>query len=193
MRTTRRFLAVVALLLGGAAPAGVAQSGASDARDGFFWGVLDGAGQGAPGCAAFAARLERTLSRLPDEELERFAQGWAAWWDLSYRWDLWGAAYLINGGASDDGFDYFRGWLLTRGSRAWALAARDPDGAFDDVTPGTEAECEDVVVALPVAYEERFGREAPDAGAREPGGTRWTETDLPRLLPRLAKRFGTQE
>ncbi|MFL6076856.1 MAG: DUF4240 domain-containing protein [Mycobacteriales bacterium] len=32
----------------------------------------------------------------------------------SYQGDLWGAAYLINGGASDDGFDYFRGWLIAR-------------------------------------------------------------------------------
>jgi hypothetical protein len=30
--------------------------------------------------------------------------------DRSYRNDLWAAGYLINGGCSDDGFDYFRGW-----------------------------------------------------------------------------------
>ena len=28
---------------------------------------------------------------------------------------LWDAAYLINGGCSDDGFDYFRGWLVDQG------------------------------------------------------------------------------
>ena len=29
--------------------------------------------------------------------------------------DLWAAAYLINGGCSDEGFDHFRGWLIAHG------------------------------------------------------------------------------
>jgi hypothetical protein len=39
-------------------------------------------------------------------------------WDLmaeSYTNPLWAAAYVINGGCSDDGFDYFRGWLIAQG------------------------------------------------------------------------------
>jgi hypothetical protein len=28
---------------------------------------------------------------------------------------MWVAAYLMNGGCSDDGFDYFRGWLIAQG------------------------------------------------------------------------------
>jgi hypothetical protein len=31
--------------------------------------------------------------------------------------DQWGAAYLANGGCSDDGFDYFRGWLIGQGRK----------------------------------------------------------------------------
>jgi hypothetical protein len=127
---------------------------------------------------------------MPASALEQFAQAWAAWWRDSYRWDLWGAAYLINGGSSDDGFDYFRGWLLTRGSAAWARASRGPDTAFDDVVPGTQAECEEIVGTLPNVYEERFRRDAPDAGQRQPSGQGWTEATLPQRLPRLARRFG---
>jgi hypothetical protein len=33
----------------------------------------------------------------------------------SYRTVLWAAACLINGGYSDDGFEYFRGWLIVQG------------------------------------------------------------------------------
>ena len=43
--------------------------------------------------------------------------------DDSYRWDLWGAAYLANGGCSDDGFDYFRGWLIGQGRKVSARCA----------------------------------------------------------------------
>ena len=49
----------------------------------------------------------------------------------SYSWDLWGAAYLINGGCSNDGFDYFRGWLLAQGRATWEAAIRDPDSLAD--------------------------------------------------------------
>jgi hypothetical protein len=49
----------------------------------------------------------------------------------SYRWDLWGAAYLINGGCSDDGFDYFRGWLLSQGRAIWQATLADPDSLAD--------------------------------------------------------------
>ncbi|WP_217498085.1 MULTISPECIES: DUF4240 domain-containing protein [Sphingomonas] len=33
----------------------------------------------------------------------------------SYRWDLWRAAKVAKGGVSDDGFEYFRTWLISRG------------------------------------------------------------------------------
>jgi hypothetical protein len=45
----------------------------------------------------------------------------------SYRMELWGAAYLINGGCSNDGFDYFCGWLLGQGRATWQAALADPD------------------------------------------------------------------
>jgi hypothetical protein len=38
----------------------------------------------------------------------------------SYQGDLRAAAYLINGGASDDGFEYFRGRLITQGREVYA-------------------------------------------------------------------------
>ena len=32
----------------------------------------------------------------------------------AYRWDIWAIAFIINGGCSDDGFEYFRGWLVRK-------------------------------------------------------------------------------
>ena len=45
----------------------------------------------------------------------------------AHDWNLWGAAYLMKGGCSDDAFDYFRGWLVAQGRRTWERALRDPD------------------------------------------------------------------
>src|SRR5262245_53974222 len=45
----------------------------------------------------------------------------------SCSWNLWGAAYLMNGGCSDDGFEYFRAWLMAQGRRTFEKAVEDAD------------------------------------------------------------------
>ena len=50
---------------------------------------------------------------------------------------MWGAAYVIHGGCSDDGFEYFRRWLISRGRKAYEAALADPDSLAQlDVRPG---------------------------------------------------------
>jgi hypothetical protein len=80
----------------------------------------------------------------------------------AYRQDLWGAAYLINGGASDDGFDYFRGWLLAQGRETWEAALADPDSLADvvdeDLGEGFEGfEGEGMLSVARHAYESATG------------------------------------
>ncbi|MFH8391757.1 DUF4240 domain-containing protein [Streptomyces sp. NPDC018036] len=51
-------------------------------------------------------------------------------WDLvaeSCTNPLWAAAYFINGGCSEDGFDHFRGWLIAGGREAFERVVADPD------------------------------------------------------------------
>ncbi|WP_455569765.1 DUF4240 domain-containing protein [Streptomyces werraensis] len=60
-----------------------------------------------------AHRATERLATRPAEEIVAAQQ---VLWDLmadSCTNPLWAAAYLINGGCSDDGFDYFRGWLIS--------------------------------------------------------------------------------
>jgi hypothetical protein len=42
-------------------------------------------------------------------------------------WDHWGAAHLICGGSSDDGFFYFLAWLVGLGRDSFTRIAEDPD------------------------------------------------------------------
>lgn len=56
--------------------------------------------------------------------------------------DLWGAAYLINGGASDDGFYYFRCWLIGMGREVYEAAVANPDSLADAAAEGIDAEAE---------------------------------------------------
>lgn len=74
---------------------------------------------------------------------------------------LWGAAYVIGGGCSDDGFDYFLGWLVAQGRTVFDRAVADPDSLADVVDENTTAECEDMLSAAWDAYQELTGDEPP--------------------------------
>ncbi|MEV8377179.1 DUF4240 domain-containing protein [Kribbella sp. NPDC056861] len=77
--------------------------------------------------------LTKALGELAPEEIAGFGVQLERLLAESYRWELWGAAYLINGGASDDGFDHFRGWLVAQGREVWEAALAGPDSLADVV------------------------------------------------------------
>jgi hypothetical protein len=79
-----------------------------------FWAMVEAArppGAGDCDCDQHAARLVAALAELPAAEILTHQHLHDELMAGSYRWDLWGAAHLLNFGCSDDGFDYFRGWL----------------------------------------------------------------------------------
>jgi len=76
---------------------------------------------------AVAEEMTAILAHRDRAQIVAFAQPLSDLLDRSYRVDLWAAAYLINGGASDDGFDYFRGWLISQGQTVYDEALADPD------------------------------------------------------------------
>lgn len=145
-----------------------------------------------------------SLVQLSPEEIVGFADVLDALMARSYRNDLWGAAYVINGGCSDDGFDYFRGWLLAQGEQVFEAALRDPDSLAEAVPaevgsqgPPEESRwigCEAILYVADDAYEVATGgRPLPGPRRRkELMGERWEAADLPRRYPRLWARFGVR-
>jgi Protein of unknown function (DUF4240) len=82
-----------------------------------FWRLIDTArGEVADSAhtEAVAARATILLSALPPEEIIAAQRVLSSLLAESYQTLLWAAAYLINGGCSDDGFEDFRGWLIAQ-------------------------------------------------------------------------------
>jgi hypothetical protein len=114
----------------------------------------------------------------------------------AYTWDLWAAAYVINGGCSDDGFEYFRAWLISRGSDTFEKALADPDSlaSLRGLEPD-ECELESLLYVAAEAYEEAAESELPESKVKrpsKPAGKRWSEEgdDLAKRVPKLWKKFG---
>ncbi len=161
--------------------------------DDSFWQLISTARAEARDEGEQAAALADLLAALPAGEIAAFDRIYAAHHARAYTWRLWAAGYVINGGCSDDGFHYFRDWLMARGRACYELALADPDALADEPWDEEEdAEAEDVGYAASHAYERVTGTELPASGvgdAGSPAGEAWEEEDLAELLPRLSARF----
>jgi len=158
-----------------------------------FWKLIEKSGEQSGECEAQAAALAWLLSAQTAGAIQAFDDIFAAKRADAYRWDLWGAAYLINGGCSDDGFEYFRCWLIGQGREIFESALKNPD-SLADVLSGDEddLECEDLLYAADRAHEDLVGDPLPPrtySGPSEPHGSEWDEDDLAEMFPRLAAKF----
>lgn len=52
----------------------------------------------------------------------------------TYNSEMWCAAYIMNGGCSDDGFEYFRNWVISRGKDTYFKAKQNPDNLITEVS-----------------------------------------------------------
>ena len=103
-----------------------------------FWRIVDRARAVNPVNPEVEAAAK--LSRLSLEQIVAFEDIFDQMTNAAYTMDLWGAAYTINGGASDDGFYYFRCWLIGMGRDIYGKAMADPDTLADVVSPTWDAE-----------------------------------------------------
>ena len=69
--------------------------------------------------------LGEELAKLSGEEIIHFDNRFSFYRGQAYTWDLWAAAYIMNGGCSDDCFMDFRGWLIGKGKETYFKALED--------------------------------------------------------------------
>ncbi|RZO64175.1 MAG: DUF4240 domain-containing protein [Sandaracinaceae bacterium] len=109
-----------------------------------FWEIVDGCKRESGGSFALRTRLlAASLASSSASELHSFAQHFSAAVDQAHTVDLMQAADLMSGGVSEDGFVYFRRWLVSLGSRVHHDALADADTLADVElgAPGGEDDC----------------------------------------------------
>lgn len=169
-----------------------------------FWKLIDASRRGkADDLDGQAEALAVRLSKLPVKELVSFQDHFNRFAALAYRADLWGAANLINGGCSDDGFDDFIGWVISRGEKVFRAALADPDSLARVAGEGN-VEFADLSVAASRVYLQSTGADDfYDLLPRRPAaklkgdlrcwsgldGNGMDEAKCRRLYPRLFKQF----
>ena len=162
-----------------------------------FWTIIESGGAKAlADQERQLAAIHQQLLELSPDEIRDFLQLFKQKLADAYTWDLWGAAYRINGGCSDDGFDYFRSWLISRGRAVYEAAIANPDTLAAVTDPERDDyEFEDLLYIPLIAYEELTGEEMPPIDFHwpsEPRGQHWGLDDdeqVSKRLPMLAKAY----
>jgi uncharacterized protein DUF4240 len=156
-----------------------------------FWNIIESAGRDVNGNVDLIAKAVgvRLIKETP-AEIQEFDRFLCEKLDAAYSHELWGAAYLIRGGCSDDGFEYFRAWLISRGRISFEAAVADPDSLAAVVTPDPDPlqfECEALLYTAWRAYKEVAGTEMPQGAKRKPilRGVAWDFDDSDETAKRL--------
>lgn len=132
-----------------------------------FWEIVDSTREAADGDPEeHADLLVERLAGLDDpESVLDFARHFETRFHRAFRWDLWGAADIMLGGADEESFDYFRCWLIGQGRHVFEGALHAPDdlaSLVPEFDPEADGEAEDLGYAADEAYEQLTGVRLPD-------------------------------
>ena len=138
--------------------------------------------------------LKAGIGMLSRNDANDFAILFDTMMDRAYTRELWGAAYVINGGCGDDTFDDFRSSLISRGRSCFERAIAEPDSLADEPFHETAWFYEGYQYAvgdrIKAVAGMRPGRRHPLPD--RPSGEDWVEGDLSELFPRLHAKFTTE-
>jgi hypothetical protein len=139
--------------------------------------------------------LADRLRKLPASQIVDFERQRQQLDKQAYTWEIWGAAYVIEDGCSDDCFRNFRAYLISLGRGPYEMALRNPDSLASVVQDAEQGDWENADNVAPDAYQGVTGNDfpfdTPDLSGN-PRGQQWDDKDVAALVrryPRLAARF----
>ena len=161
-----------------------------------FWEIISDVNRAAVG--DMDGKVEALTTRLQSMDADRvlaFSRVFDSLMDKAYTWDLWAAAYMIQGGCSDDGFMDFRSSLISLGRETFEQAVSSPETLADmDATALDSLGFEGFAYPPTSVYQEMTGT-LPEYGTphpKEPAGQPWDEDEgvLAARFPKLWSRYG---
>lgn len=164
-----------------------------------FWEIIEAArrptGLGPRDPSADPDSLKRVLVPMADDEIEGFMVEFLHRQRELYRWNIWGAGYVIAGGMSDDSFHYFLSWIIGKGRACYDAALRDPGSLGDYVVDGADVDNE-LLEYVAIEILDKRGKPDPRDSVgfyidmEDPAGVSFDEDTVAESFPALAKRFG---
>lgn len=106
---------------------GVARAVEGAMDDAAFWATVEATTVYEADTDRQTKALFTALSHLSADEVVAFNTAFERKIVEACSWDLWAVDYIAHGGASDDGFRYFRCWLISKGRDLFDRLLAQPD------------------------------------------------------------------
>ena len=135
--------------------------------------------------------LKTILLTLEPGDIEKFDNTFTALLAASYDYKVWGASYVINGGCSDDCFDYFRQYLIGHGKEKFYQTIKDPESCASWIKSEEEDNWEGLQSPAMEAFKQKTGKNIPKTYQPkfELKGKPFDEETVMKQYPKLAKMF----
>lgn len=142
------------------------------------------------------SELKNELLKLTANEVLEFDNKFRTLRGKIYNWDFWAAAYIINGGCSDDCFSDFRGWLIGQGKTIYESAVNNIE-TLTNLTETNGGDWEGLSYIPTEVYEKMTGDDMPQGIQEnfEISGEEWEEDEieLKKKYPKLWDKFGSKK
>ena len=107
--------------------------------------------------------LVKEIEKLTPKEIIGFRLRTDKFLYDTYNSEMWCAGYIMNGGCSDDGFEYFRNWVISRGKETYYKGKENPDSLISEFIEGEDYyDFESFWYVALTAFENKTGKELYD-------------------------------
>jgi Protein of unknown function (DUF4240) len=128
-----------------------------------YWAIIDKSLKNGNSVGNQEAFLVNAIGQLTPKEMIGFRLRTDKLLHDTYTSEMWCAGYIMNGGCSDDGFEYFRNWIISRGKETYYKAKANPDNLIEAVLQGAEFyEFESFSYVALTAFENKTGKQLYD-------------------------------
>lgn len=128
-----------------------------------FWNIIDASLHATQSQGDQLTFLRDALQQLSPEEMIGFRLRTDKLLYDTYNSAMWCAGYIMNGGCSDDSFEYFRLWVISRGKSTYYNAKENPDTLIEESAPLLDYyDFESFWYVALMAFENTTGKELYD-------------------------------
>ncbi len=103
-----------------------------------FWNIIDASLKNTKNQDDQETFLVKEIEKLTPKEIIGFRLKTDTLLYDTYTSDMWCAGYVMNGGCSDDAFEYFRNWVISRGKNTYYVAKENPDSLISECIEGED-------------------------------------------------------
>ncbi len=153
--------------------------------------MIDEARNQADSTNEFLELLQNKLETFSPPEIKNFKKHFLEKINELYRWDIWALAYIVRRGCGDDGFDYFRAWIVSKGKESFESVKNMQMEKLQALFAQEDPQLEEMYYVANEAYENKKSEEMPEPRTKSQKitGKEWEEKTICDDYSELCRMF----